>query len=68
MKLPGLGSMDLGLPIDPIWYGFVDPAGAATFPIRIPNIPQLKGQRVHTQALISGNSAIFSNVWTLDIQ
>ena len=68
VRIPGIGVMDLGLPVYPTVHGTLGGSGKAAYPVPIPNDPVLKGARVHLQALITGQASIFSNVWTLDLQ
>ncbi|MBN2491667.1 MAG: hypothetical protein JXQ29_12530 [Planctomycetes bacterium] len=68
VKIPGIGTMDLGLPVYELRLGMTDTAGKAAFPVPVPNVPLLKGIRVHTQAFLAGQAMIFSNLWTIDIQ
>jgi len=67
--VPGIGVMELGIPLVPIIPAAgLDASGRASIPIVIPNIPALRGVRLYTQALVTGSSIFFSNLWVLDIQ
>jgi hypothetical protein len=69
VHVPGVGVMGLGFPLVPIIPGAgLDASGRASFPILIPGVPAVRGVRLYTQALVTGSSIFFSNLWVIDIQ
>jgi len=66
--VPGLGTVDLGVPFWFLMGGTLDSSGKAGFPVRIPGAPVLKGTRVYTEALVFQGDAILSNPWNIQIQ
>jgi len=68
ITIPGIGTMDLGVPAYPLWQGVTDSAGNAGFKIPVPNAPVLRGLKIHTQSFVAGKANIFSNLWSVDIQ
>jgi len=66
--VPGLGSLDLGLPFWFLMGGTLDASGKTSFPVGIPNVPILKGTKVYTEALVFKGDAILSNPWNIQIQ
>ncbi len=66
--LPGIGTIDLGVPFYGLWTGTLDASGTDTFGIPIPNSSLLKGLPLHTQVVVAGGANIVSNLWTLVAQ
>ena len=66
--IPGLGVMDLGLPVFPLMGGQLGATGKAAFKVPLPADPNLKGIAFHTQSLVQGKTTIFSNVWSFTVQ
>lgn len=66
--LPGIGTLDLGLPFWVLWTGILDPGGKASFGIPIPNAPALRGVKMSTEAMVAIRDAILSNPWTIAIR
>lgn len=65
--IPGIGTIDLGVPFFAITQGSLNASGTGNFGIPIPNSAVLKGLTIYTQTVVAGSSNIVSNLWTLNI-
>lgn len=66
--IPGIGTIDLGVPFYGLWSGTLNGSGTGTFGIPIPNAAILKGLPIQTQVVVAGGANVISNLWSLSIQ
>lgn len=66
--IPGIGTIDLGLPIVPMRIATTDAFGEALFALPVPNVAVLRGTTFHLQAVVAGASPMVSTPWTIAIQ
>ncbi len=66
--IPGIGTIDLGLPIVPMRIATTDAFGESLFTLVVPNAPVLRGATFHLQAVVAGASPMLSTPWTIAIQ